>query len=143
LDDLVDDLVFLDLAQRCPSLDTLKMPYTAVSHASFDVLREDPMLLPALRVLSYWNDGYERDLDGFYIMSLEELAQSCIEDLVEIDEGDWSEYMRPTAKQVRAFHAFCALVVARGLHVPSDTEVMKVLPQHAHVLCRDYFCIGV
>ena len=54
-----------------------------------------------------------------------------------------SSFKRPTRKQVRAFHAFCALVVTRGLHVPSDAETMHIRPLHAHVLCLDYFCVGV
>jgi hypothetical protein len=142
LDD-VDDLLFLNMAHRCPSLHSLFLPWTAVSHVSFDVLRGDPLLLPGLRVLSYRNGSYERNLDDFYTMSLEELAQSCIDDIVEIDEGDWIGYVQPTPKEVRAFYAFCALVVTRGLHVPSYGEPMRVSPLHAHVLCSNYFCIGV
>ena len=50
--------------------------------------------------------------------------------------------MKPPASAVHAFYAYSALVVARGLHVPSERHSMHVLPWHAHRLARDYLCLS-
>ena len=142
--DLVDDTLLLRIASQCTRLHTLTMPNTMkVTADSFDTLRRNPQLLPKLRVMTYVNDAYERNIDYLFSMTPDELTAEMEEYLVELDEGDWSYIPKPSAASVRAFSAFCQLVVARGpLTMPSDKHGLHILPQHAHVLERDCFCLG-
>lgn len=138
----VDDVLLSQLAAQCACLHTLHMPYTGVSAAGFDQVRFNPALLPRLRVITYCNDSYERDLDEFFSMAPEELEESMEDDLYDLlVEGCYKVMLDPAP--VRTFYAFCALVVERGLIVPSERHGMHVLPEYANRLSRDYFCLSL
>lgn len=140
----MNDALLLLLAAQCSFLHTLHMPNCAVTAAGFETVRCEPALLPRLRVITYWNDSYERGFDDFFSKTPGELAAELEADLIELDEGDWTcdlYDLKPSASTVRTFYAFCALVVERRLIVPSERHTMHVLPWHAQELSRDYLCL--
>jgi hypothetical protein len=127
-------------------LHTLRMPHTWVSADGFDTVRQNSELLPRLRIMTYRNVCYEEGLEEFFCMTPDELATGLEEDLLECKQNhrdfptlDWNGYLLLPELAIRDFYAFCALVVARGLIVPSERHKFHALPKHEHRLSRDYF----